>query len=224
MSTSTAGRETKPRAHPDHPDHPGSTGGMTSLAGDSAHSRQSVLDREKEEFGGVKVGLAFFGWLTATGTAVLLIAFAAAAGTALGVATNLDPGNATAQVAQDPQTVGMIGAIVLAVILFVAYYCGGYVAGRMARFNGAKQGIAVFLWAVAAAIVVAVLTALAGTRWDALSTVSGLPRFSTGPTRVTADGMLVGLLAVAGSLVGSVLGGLAGMRFHRRVDVAGLGR
>jgi hypothetical protein len=39
---------------------------------------------------------------------------------------------------------------VLLVILFVAYYCGGYAAGRMGRFNGMKQGIAVWLWALVA--------------------------------------------------------------------------
>jgi len=185
-----------------------------------ALDRRSVVAREREAFGGVKVGSAFFGWLTATGTAVLLTAMVSAGGTALGVLA----GDRVARADLGVTWRGTRGAIAIVAILLVAYYCGGYVAGRMARFNGAKQGIAVFLWAVAAAIVVAVLTALAGTRWDALSTVSGLPRFSTGPTRVTADGMLVGLLAVAGSLVGSVLGGLAGMRFHRRVDVAGLGR
>jgi len=227
MSTSTAGRETKPRAHPDHPDHPdhlGSTGGMTSLAGDSAHNRQSVLDREKEEFGGVKVGLAFFGWLTATGTAVLLIAFAAAAGTALGVATNLDPGNATAQVAQDPQTVGMIGAIVLAVILFVAYYCGGYVAARMARFNGLRQGLAVWLWAVFIAAVVAVLAAFAGSQYDVLSELNSYPRIPVSQGTLTNSGLIALVVAAAGSLAGALLGGLAGMLFHRKVDRAGLGR
>jgi len=185
-----------------------------------ALDRRSVVAREREAFGGVKVGSAFFGWLTATGTAVLLTAMVSAGGTALGVLA----GDRVASADLGVTWRGTRGAIAIVAILLVAYYCGGYVAGRMARFNGARQGVAVFVWAVAAAIVVAALTALAGTRWDALSTVSGLPRFSTGPTRVTADGMLVALLAVAGSLVGSVLGGLAGMRFHRRVDVAGLGR
>lgn len=42
---------------------------------------------------------------------------------------------------------GMVGIIVLGVIVLVAYYCGGYVAGRMARFDGMKQGLAVWLWA-----------------------------------------------------------------------------
>lgn len=32
--------------------------------------REDVLEREQEKFPGIKFGSAFFGWLTATGTAV----------------------------------------------------------------------------------------------------------------------------------------------------------
>ena len=179
--------------------------------------RRSVVAREREAFGGVKVGSAFFGWLTATGTAVLLTAFVAAGGTAVGVLNGDSVSNPDFGVTWR----GVRGAVVIVAILLVAYYCGGYVAGRMARFNGLKQGAAVFAWAIVVALLVAALGALAGTQWNALSTVTGVPRFSAGPSRVTADGMLVGLLALAGALVGSLLGGLAGMRFHRRVDRAG---
>ena len=224
MITSTAGRETKPRAHPDHPDHPGSTGGMTSLAGDSAHSRQSVLDREKEEFGGVKVGLAFFGWLTATGTAVMLTGFLAAAGLALGLATHTDAHSAATQVEQDPGTIGIVGAVILLVVLFVAYCSGGYVAARMARFNGLRQGLAVWLWAVFIAAVVAVLAAFAGSQYDVLSELNSYPRIPVSQGTLTNSGMIALVVAAAGSLAGALLGGLAGMLFHRKVDRAGLGR
>jgi hypothetical protein len=46
--------------------------------------RRDVAAREREAFGGVKVGAAFFGWLTAFGTAVILTAILAATGAALG--------------------------------------------------------------------------------------------------------------------------------------------
>lgn len=42
----------------------------------------------------------------------------------------------------------------------VPHYAGGYVAGRMARFNGIRQGFAVGLWAVLIAAVVAAAAAL----------------------------------------------------------------
>jgi len=189
-----------------------------------ATDRRSVVAREKDAFGGVKIGSALFGWLTATGTAVLLTALLAAAGTAVGVATNTQVGQAANQATQNATTVGLVGGIVLLVILFIAYYCGGYVAGRMARFNGAKQGVAVWLWAVVIAIVVAVLGAVAGSKYNVLANLNSFPRIPVNEGTLSAGG-IIALLAVAlASLVGAILGGLAGMHFHRKVDKAGLGR
>ena len=64
---------------------------------------------------------------------------------------------------------GLVGIIVLLVILFVSYYAGGYVAGRMARFNGAKQGFMVWVWALIAAVVVAILGVVAGQQYNILA-------------------------------------------------------
>ena len=64
----------------------------------------------------------------------------------------------------------------LLVIVFLAYYAGGYVAGRMARFNGAKQGVAVWLWALVVAAVVAVLGMVAGDQYDILADLNTFPR------------------------------------------------
>ncbi len=46
---------------------------------------QKVAAQQRERFGGMKFGACFFGWLTATGTAVLLTALLAAVGTGLGL-------------------------------------------------------------------------------------------------------------------------------------------
>jgi len=176
--------------------------------------RDRMLTAAKEQYGGIKVGSAFFGWLTATGTAVLLTALLAGAGASVGIATNTDVQKAT----NSAQTIGMVGGIALLVVLFVAYFCGGYVAGRMARFNGAKQGVAVWLWGLLIAIIVAILGAVAGTKFNLSGQLTSLPRIP-GIAGILA---LVGAAAV--SFVGAVLGGLAGMRFHRRVDKAALVR
>ena len=206
--------------HDPQPDSAGPTDGNEELAEDSAHDRHSVVSREKEEYGGVKIGSAFFGWLTATGTAVLLTAFVAAAGTAVGVATNT---SAAAQASKNPKTVGILGAIILLVVLFVAYYCGGYVAGRMARFNGLTQGLAVWLWAVVIAVLVAVIAAVAGSQYDVLSKLNSFPRIPVSQGTLTTGGIIALVVVSVGSLAGALLGGLAGMHFHRKVDKAGLG-
>lgn len=188
-----------------------------------ATDRHAVVAREKERFGGMKVGSAFFGWLAATGMAVVLIALLSAAGAIASAASGTTAGQAAGQAAQDPQGAGITGAVALLVVLGLAYYCGGYVAGRMARFDGLKQGVAVWLWAVVIAVVVAILGVVAGSRFDVLSQLS-LPRIPISSSDLTTGGIVTLLLVAAVTLVGAILGGLAGMRFHRRVDRVGLGR
>jgi hypothetical protein len=186
--------------------------------------RHSVVSREKEQYGGIKWGSAFFGWLTATGTAVILTSLLVAAGTAVGVATETSTAEVQGQATQNTETIGIVGGIALLVVLLVAYYCGGYVAGRMARFNGMKQGIAVWVWAIVIAVLVAVTGALLGEKFDVLAKLGGFPRLPINGGDMTTSGLIALVIAVVATLVGAILGGLAGMRFHRNVDKAGLGR
>lgn len=188
--------------------------------------RATVIARQKEQFGGIKVGSAFFGWLTATGMSVLMIALLAAAGVAFGVATNSEVSVDQALLESDQasgtaQTVGLVGAIILLVVLLLAYYCGGYVAGRMARFNGVRQGLAVWLWGVLMALVVAAIAATAGAQYDVLAQLN-LLRLPVNEGQVTVVGAITIGAAILAALVGALLGGLAGMRFHRNVDKTGL--
>jgi hypothetical protein len=226
MSTLAADQDTTDKTHRDHAGSKGGTdsqGGKKNTGDHFAGNRGSVFNREKDEGGGVKVGSAFFGWLTATGTAVMLTAFVAA-GTAVGVVANTDAASATTRAAQHPKFVSIVGAIVLVVVLFVAYYCGGYVAGRMARFHGLRQGLAVWLWAVAIAALVAVLTALASSQYDVLSKLNSFPRIPVSPGNLTTGALVALCVIAAGSLGGALVGGLVGMHFHRKVDNVGLGR
>jgi hypothetical protein len=199
-------------------------GGGEAAGGSSAamlSDRRSVVTREKKRYGGIKWGAAFFGWLTATGTAVILTAVVLAAGAAVGVDTGVN-GTSTADQSQS-ETIGVVGGIALLVILLIAYYCGGYVAGRMSRFNGVKQGIAVWLWAIVIAVLVALAAALLGDKYDVLARLGGFPRLPISGGALSTAGIVALIIAVAAALVGAILGGLAGMRFHRHVDRAGLG-
>jgi hypothetical protein len=198
--------------------------GAAVPAAPQASLRQEVVGREKEEFGGVKIGSAFFGWLTATGTAVILTALVAATGAAIGLGITGDIDSAAEEGAANADTVGIVGAIALLVVIFVAYYCGGYVAGRMARFSGLKQGVAVWLWAVAIAIVVAILTAIAGSQYNVLGNLNAFPRIPIDEGDLTTASVITAVLVAVVSLIGAILGGLGGMRFHRKVDRVGLGR
>jgi hypothetical protein len=183
--------------------------------------RREVVGRQKDAFGGMKFGSCFFGWLTASGAAVLLIALVTGVGAALGLTQNVDVTNPTAA---QTESIGFVGGIILVAIIFVSYLAGGYVAGRMARFNGLKQGLGVWLWAVIMAILIAIAGWLADARFDVLAQLNSFPRIPLNEGTLTTAGVIAAVCVVAASLIGALLGGLAGMRYHRRVDRAGLGR
>jgi len=193
-------------------------------AADLGVDREAVLGREKESFGGVKVGSAFFGWVAAAGIAVLLTSLLTAAGVVLSLTsktTTTDIANQATAGTGTAKTVGLVGAILLLVVLFVAYYCGGYVAARMARFNGVKQGLAVWLWGIVFAIVIFILVKVAGSKYNILSNLN-LPRIPVNEGNPTSATVIAIAAIVIVTLGAALLGGLAGMHFHRKVDRAGL--
>jgi hypothetical protein len=151
--------------------------------------------------------------------AVLLTGLAAGVGAALGLGGNANLNNTVDDISADPAA-GLPGLIVLGAILLIAYYCGGYVAGRMSRFSGLKQGFAVWLWAVIIASIAALLGLIFGSRFDLLAVTNSFPRLPLNEGQLSMWGIIAVLGAAAVALIGALLGGLAGMRFHRRVDKA----
>lgn len=180
------------------------------------NSRKDVLQRQREEFGGFSWGADFFGWLVALGLATLLIGLLAATGAAVGL-TQADTQDATEQAT----TIGIIGGVALLVMLLAAYYCGGYVAGRMARFNGPRQGLGVWLIGLIVTIVLAVAGAVLGAEYNVLSELN-LPRIPVGEGSLTTGGLIALAAVVIGTLLAALAGGKAGTHFHRKVDRAGL--
>jgi hypothetical protein len=192
----------------------GGSSRLSSPRTDAETEGMRVVQREKDQFSGMRFFLGFFGWLTATGLTVLLLAVVAAIGALIGVQNTSG--------AQQMQTAGIGGAIVLLVVLLIAYFCGGYVAGRMARFSGLKQGLAVWLWAIIIAIVVGVVGAIAGSQSGLTSQLSSIPQLPFSASQMTVAGIASAIAVLVITLVGALLGGLVGMRYHRRVDRAGV--
>ena len=186
----------------------------------SAEAGTSVREarqREHDRFGGFSWGSDFFGWLTAAGLTAILTGLASAAGVA--VALNEVGQRVTGG---EARTIGLIGAIVLLAVLAIAYYCGGYVAGRMARFDGARQGIGVWLVGIIIALVLAGLAAVAGSQFNVLQSLN-MPQLPLSPASYSTEGLIAGIAALLVSLLAAIAGGKAGERFHRKVDAVGLG-
>src|SRR5918999_2845084 len=80
----------------------------------------AVRARQREEFGGINWGAAFFGWLVAVGLGVLLVGLLAAAGAAVGL-TELSEGEATGNATE----IGLGGGLAPAVPPALTAFSGG---------------------------------------------------------------------------------------------------
>jgi amino acid transporter len=172
--------------------------------------------RQREEYGGINWGAAFFGWLVAVGLGALLVAILAAAGAAVGLTENVT----TTDAKSNAETIGLGGAIALLVVLMIAYYFGGYVAGRMSRFDGARQGTGAWIFGVFVTLVLAGAAAILGSQYNVLDQLN-LPALPVGSDTMTTGGVIALVAIVLGSLLAAVVGGKAGERYHRKVDRVG---
>ena len=172
--------------------------------------------RQREEYGGFNWGAAFFGWLVAVGIGALLTALLSAAGTAIAIAEIESTGEAAASA----DTVGIVGGILILATALLAYFAGGYVAGRMSRFDGGRQGMAVWIWSIVVVLVLALLGAIAGSEYNLFAGLD-LPRIPVDEGSLTAGGVIVLLIVLVGTLLAAIAGGKAGERYHRKVDDLG---
>ena len=106
-------------------------------------------------------------------------------------------------------------AVALSVLIFGAYLVGGYAAGRMARFAGSKQGIAVWLWHLMGLIVASLATYLVPQIFPNGTAAFSMQRLMNGDT---SNGLLAIMLILALSFLGALIGGACGQIYHRRVD------
>ncbi|TCO44617.1 hypothetical protein EV646_110332 [Kribbella antiqua] len=164
---------------------------------------------------GFKGGAAFFGWLVAVGLIALLSGIVGAVAAAVDYAITIDWNAAEA----DAGTIGIVSGAVALLILAIAYYNGGYVAGRLARFDGGRQGFGVWLIGVVVTAVVAAIAGLAGSQYDVLDRVD-LPSVPIADDTLTTGGLIAVVAAVVVTLFAAVIGGKSGQHYHRRIDTS----
>jgi len=168
---------------------------------------------EREEHGGFKLGAALIGWLIAVVLAVILTAVAGAITGLVGAGTGAPAPGSTGVAA-------IVGAVVVLVVLGLAYFVGGYVAGRMARFNGPKQGLGVWVIGVIVTVALAIVGAVFGSQYNVLAQLN-LPSVPLDAGTV-GIGALISLVVLAlVTLLAAMGGGKLGTRFHRKVDRVG---
>lgn len=192
--------------------------GATPLHDDSSHGRSDQWadgPEAREKFGGTNIGASFFGWIVAVGMAIILISILGALGAAFGFSGNVSQSQAERQAG----TIGIAAAIILLVVLMVGYYCGGYVAGRMSRYDGGRQGLGVWLIGLVITIIAIALGALFGSQYNLLDRVS-LPRVPIALDQLGWGAVITGVAVILLTLLAAIIGGKVGHRYHDRVDRA----
>jgi hypothetical protein len=169
-------------------------------------------------YGGVDWLASFLGFVFAI---VLGAVFSAVAGFVLvpfAITPDLSGGQIGASV--------ITGLALLGVLIFLTFFFGGYVAGRLARFDGGRNGAMVLVWMF---IVVVILALAAAIFSGFLPAVMGegianlVDRIVSTASNLASAGV-VGLVAAAAALLlallGGALGGRMGSRYHTEIDRA----
>jgi hypothetical protein len=162
-------------------------------------------------------GAAFYGWLVSTGIAAILTAILGAAGSAVAISkiTDVNSGVSVSTV----QTVGAVSGILLLVVLAIAYFAGGYVAGRLSRFDGMRQGLATWIIGLVVTLLLGGAGALIGAKYNVLQQLN-LPHIPVG-ANFTTGGLVTSILALLVTLGAALFGGKTGESYHRKVDAEG---
>jgi len=172
--------------------------------------RQSRL---REVFGGIDWLASFIGCIIAIVSTAVLGLIAGLILGPLGFSLNL---NVT-----QLDTAAIVGLVAVGLVLFLAYLFGGYVAGRLARFDGGRNGAVTVVWGLLLTGLLAVASFVLGTQifGDLQQTVQNSVTPLVGD--LTQAG-LIGLAVLAGALLLELLagfiGGRMGSRYHTKID------
>jgi hypothetical protein len=165
------------------------------------------LAEARRRFGGIDVAASLVGMLTALAFLVLFGGLVGAAVGAVGYQTGLSGRE------EELSLASLVGGLVA---LFLAYLLGGWTAGRIARYDGALNGLMTGVWTLVLAAVLAGLGAWLGSEYDVLQNVD-LPQWFSSDA-LTVGAIASGVAAIVAMLIGGALGGAWGERFHRRAD------
>lgn len=192
---------------------PGEAAEHEALEAEAIERRETARPRHpiaaaRDRFGGIDLPASLVGMLTAIAMLILLGGIVGAAIGAIGYQTGLSGANV-----EDISLASLIGGLV---VLAIAYLVGGWTAGRIARYDGARNGLMTAVWTIVLAGALSALAAWFGSEYDVFANVQ-LPQWFDRDA-LTNAALASGVAAVATMLVAGLLGGLWGTRYHRLAD------
>lgn len=172
--------------------------------------RARELGTIQQRFAGVDTPSAIAGMFTALGVLAFLSSLLAAGAASIPYQLNLLDADG---VLQDFE---MIGYLVLLAVIAVAFFVGGWTAGRMARVDGGITAVASAAWMLLLMVVFAAAGAFFGAEYNAFAQAE-LPDWIS---QIDADEITVGagiatIVAILVMFLASWLGGRTGETYHR---------
>ncbi|HWD79101.1 MAG TPA: hypothetical protein VG497_09465 [Kribbella sp.] len=171
------------------------------------------IDADLLSYRGFKFGAAFFGYLIAIAMSVLLMAAVSAA--ALGTAQVLD--YTTSDAKSQPGAALITAAGVSIFMLMLAFYTGGYVAGRLARFDGGRQGFGVWMIALLVGVIAGGLGWFLDSQYNVLDDINW-PNVALSDNTLLLGGVAAAAALLLVTLLAALIGGKSGKRYHDRID------
>jgi hypothetical protein len=175
-------------------------------------------DRLRDMYGGVDWLASFLGFVFAIVIASVFSAVAGLVLVPLGFPPEISGGELGASV--------LTGLAVVGVLIFLTYFFGGYVAGRLARFDGGRNGAMVLAWTFIVALILALVALVfAGFLPDvAAESIRNLAQGTASAVGSLAGagvaGIVVAVAALLLALLGGFFGGRLGSRYHAEIDRA----
>ena len=167
------------------------------------------IEEARRRFGGIDLPATLVGMLTALALTALLAGLVGAAIGAIGYQTGLDGDENELSIAS------LIGGLV---VLFIAFLVGGWAAARIARYDGARNGVMTAVWAIVLAAILGGLGGWLGSEYDVFRNIN-LPQWFSSDA-LTLGAIVSAVAAAVAMILGGLLGGLWGERYHRRADAA----
>jgi len=175
-------------------------------------------DRLRDMYGGVDWLASFLGFVFSVVIASVFSAVAGLVLVPLGFPPEISEGQLGASV--------LTGLAVVGVLIFLTYFFGGYVAGRLARFDGGRNGAMVLAWTFIVALILA-LVAVVFSGFLPAPASAGIVNLAQGTASAAGNlagagvaGIVVAVAALLLALLGGFLGGRLGSRYHTEIDQA----
>lgn len=197
------------------PGQPDTTADATPYPRGYFEAAEDREDRLRDMYGGVDWLASFLGFVFALVAGAIFSAVAGVVLAPLGFSLNLTGPLGAAVIT---------GLVLLGVLIFLTYFFGGYVAGRLARFDGGRNGAMLFVWTLLTGVLLLLAAGvfsglLPGGAADAIGGFMDTTSSALGSlSQAGVVGIVVVVAAFLLALLGGLLGGRLGSRYHAEID------